>query len=174
MLNKTHSHYTINQPQSGIGALISINGKCTMFDLREKGQTGSPDHLREKRKVKGESPIEDRKEDTGTPKTHFVNFSILLSDSGVYFQMTKQILYTGMFLSIQQNTAVLYETYLYMIQEIFLEDPLYYKGVSLPQLLHINHFIPIFHSSDRFTLLEKDSQVPMTAFESNPVLPYLF
>ena len=51
--------------------------------------------------MKGESPIEDRREDTRTKKKkHFANFSILLSGSAVYFQTTKQMLHKGTFLSI--------------------------------------------------------------------------
>ena len=50
--------------------------------------------------MKGESPIEDRREDTRTKKKYFANFSILLSGSAVYFQMTKQMLHKGTFLSI--------------------------------------------------------------------------
>lgn len=110
----------------------------------------------------------------GTPKTHLANFIILLSGSSAYLQKTKQMLRTGVFLSIQQNTAMQYETYHYMIYEMFLSNHFIIKKSHCLNYHCINHFIPISHFLIDFTLLKMDSQVPMTAFEPNLVYHIYF
>lgn len=110
----------------------------------------------------------------GTPKTHFANFIILLSGSSAYLQKTKQMLCTRVFLSIQQNTAIQYETYHYMIYEMFLTNHFIIKKSHYLNYHCINHFIPISHFLIDFTLLKMDSQVPMTACEPNLVYHIYF